>query len=45
MNNCCNNPEIKSSTYSDYCVNCGWQFDYINNEESYDSSNIDNDNE
>ena len=30
---CCNNPDIQSSTYSDWCNNCGWSYDYVNNEE------------
>lgn len=24
MNSCCNNPNIKSSTYCDWCTNYGW---------------------
>lgn len=31
---CCKNPNIQSSTYSDWCVNCGWSYSYLN-----DSSN------
>ncbi len=31
---CCNNPDIQSSTHCDWCNNCGWSYDYINNEES-----------
>jgi hypothetical protein len=31
---CCNKPDIRSSTYSDWCENCGWSYDYTNNEES-----------
>jgi len=31
---CCSNPDIKSSTYSDWCENCGWAFSYLTNEES-----------
>lgn len=30
---CCSNPDIQSSTYSDWCTNCGWAFNYLSNEE------------
>lgn len=30
---CCSNPDIKSSTYSDWCENCEWAFNYLSNEE------------
>ena len=30
---CCSNPDIQSSTYSDWCTNCGWAFSYLSNEE------------
>lgn len=30
---CCRNPNIKSSTFSDWCVNCGWQYNYTDNTE------------
>jgi hypothetical protein len=31
---CCSRPKIQSSTYSDWCENCGWSYDYVNNEET-----------
>jgi hypothetical protein len=31
---CCNNQNIKSSTYSDWCTNCGYSFNYITNSET-----------
>ena len=27
---CCNNPNVKSSTYCDWCTNCGYEYDYVN---------------
>jgi hypothetical protein len=27
--NCCDNPDIKSSTYTDWCENCGWSYSYL----------------
>jgi hypothetical protein len=35
---CCNKPNIKNSTFSDWCANCGWQYDYSDNTESGGSS-------
>lgn len=32
---CCKNPEYTSSTYSDECMNCGWYFNYMTEEEGY----------
>ena len=26
---CCNNPDIQSSTYTDWCNNCGWAASYL----------------
>jgi len=39
MSDCCHDPNIKSSTYCDWCTNCGWQYDYINNVESHVENN------
>lgn len=34
MSGCCNNPDIESSTYTDWCNNCGWAFSYLSGTES-----------
>ena len=26
---CCNKPKIESSTYTDWCTNCGWSCSYL----------------
>lgn len=40
---CCNNPKIQSSTYTDWCENCGWCASYLNGYvESQDDSCISN---
>lgn len=26
---CCDNPQIESSTYTDWCTNCGWAGSYL----------------
>lgn len=40
---CCQKPNIESSTYADWCTNCGWSYSYLNNsnDENEDSSNDD----
>ena len=37
---CCSNPQIESSTYTDWCTSCGWVFSYLSNTESQDDDVI-----
>jgi hypothetical protein len=35
---CCKDPEIKSSTHSDWCTNCGWYYNYLTDEEGVEEN-------
>jgi hypothetical protein len=42
---CCDNPQIESSTYTDWCVNCGWSASYLEGYSESPGDNYSSDNE